>query len=128
MGRKRKLEASRDEIIAMREQGYNRDQIARHFGVSASTVSLLLNPEARERHRERFKLWRAGKIPKAKSKAKPFSLPENPSIEDYMLPRQRVKVEGILPPKDTRSITGRLLGDPIYQRSALYKIRQKEGA
>jgi hypothetical protein len=126
MGRPRRCNASLEELMALRERGYNNAVIGQMFGVSDRTISMMLNPESYERQRAYQAKVRAQKPkrePKIQTGRGPLEVYSNRPIEEYMLPRQRVKVEGRMPPADTRSLTGKLLGDPVYERSALAKIR-----
>jgi hypothetical protein len=49
----RKIEASRDEVLAMLEGGMSQRAIAEHFGCSRTTVHWLLYPERYERQLDR---------------------------------------------------------------------------
>lgn len=124
MGRK-KIDITREHIIAMLDQGMTKTQIAFKYGTSINLIGYRLNPEIYERQKAANKARYADRKPRKPSKAKRFVLPENPTIEDYMLDWQKVKVAGKLPPKDTRDNTGKLLGDPLPERSALAKMRQR---
>jgi len=132
MGRPRKTTLTREDVLDLRERGYNNKIIGQLHGISEKTVTFIANPQNYEIQKARNAAYRAKK---AKAPAKPrtratevHDKPEPPHlcrpIEEYMLDWQRVKVEGALPPPDRRDNTGKLLGDPLPERSALAKMRQ----
>lgn len=127
MGRKAKFTLTAEEVQALLASGLTGKQIALRHGVTPSAVYLRAKPEKYAAMLVANRGYSARKR-KPRNATKPFDLPENPTIEDYMLPRQRLKVEGLLPQPDTRTNTGKLLGDPLPGRSALDKLRSSEDA
>ncbi|KRB22692.1 hypothetical protein ASE05_16035 [Mesorhizobium sp. Root172] len=93
--------------------GMSYSSIARHFGTTATTVRCWLDPKYADHCRERVS--RNRKILKG-TNATPVHTYRCPPVEDIAARLAEI-------PPDTRTLTQRLCGDPLPQRSALYKMQ-----
>jgi hypothetical protein len=147
-----KIEAAKDRIMALRSEGVSWRDIAVICGVGYTNLRKKMDPDYVPRTvsiREQIRA-RADEVNAMRAEGMTWTAiverananrrerrrhtirehheqfknvkPMNFRIED---PRD---VRGEWAPPDTRDLTGRLLGDPIYQRSALYKIRSGNDA
>lgn len=116
-----------------------RKAVVRRFGMSKSYLSSLLTAVAKTgalEHVHHGGLWRL-KVPPSKcvvSKGRvgrPFTrfIPSENPDDCIKEKRELTRTQPIpQPPADTRDLTGRLMGDPLPERSALYKIRSQQSA
>lgn len=105
---------------ARRKEGWTYASIANELGVSASRIAYWLDPKRKAREDE-YNRMRKGQ----ERKRQPIKYKVNKVHFDNAT---RVEVLGELPPPDTRNFTQRFFGDPVYQRSALYKMRNSSNA
>lgn len=87
-------------------------EIARAIGCAESTVRRHLDPHVAERNRrgnaDRYRLEK-----------------EHQNNASHKLTRENVERLRALIPADRRDTTGRAFGDPVFERSALYKKMQE---
>jgi hypothetical protein len=104
-----------DENVArqMREDGQSYKVIGKRFGVDGHVAHARLDAEYAEHRRNRNK--------KAASETKQVRSHVRAAIDDREAYRQFANF-----PRDTRSLTGRLAGDPLPGRSALDMRKQQE--
>jgi hypothetical protein len=105
-----------DWAKARRKEGWTYGRIADELGVSRSRLAIWLDPDRKAREDE-YNRMRKGQ----ERKRQPIKYKVNKVHFDNAT---RVEVLGELPPPDDRTFTERFFGDPVYQRSALYKIKQ----
>jgi hypothetical protein len=121
-------DAQKAEIRRLRNSDakrYSYNVLARMFGCSVSAVHCFFNPEAAARYNENKK--HAGyryHDKRRKRRTIDRTEAEGRSVGERPDPEQVLRMLAALP-RDTRDLTSRLLGDPVYERSALY---QKTGA
>lgn len=113
MGRRR-IPIDLVKLQAMRDRGMSIREIAEEMKVSKNAILYALDPEKRACQAERDfekRIKREGR--------------QYVPVEFY-----KAKEKEVFPPlpPDTRDLTGRLLGDPLPERSALYKIRSQQSA
>ncbi|NVM41914.1 hypothetical protein HWX16_16420 [Ochrobactrum intermedium] len=114
-------EALAAKIKQMLAAGYFRKSIAAELGISVNVVFRLGNPE-----RYAAQLVRSSEKRKEKRASMPVGQVCQPS--DAALKR-KAEAEARMaerPRFDGRTKTGVLMGDPIFQRSALYQKQQQE--
>ncbi len=103
-----------EQMRELREKGkLSYTQIAEQIGVHKTAVYYWLNP-------------------KKQAKKKDYNVERNKDLRPLgptKVVKQPPVLPSALPPPDTRSLTGRLLGDPIPGRSALdRKLKEKDFA
>lgn len=102
-----------EEARRMRESGQSWRAIGRAFGVRECTVMAALDPIYAERRRQMMRDWRAKNG-------------RSLTCFDAYRP-ERVDPRKIPPiPRDTRDLTAFICGDPIFERSALYRKMQEQ--
>lgn len=101
-GHKRWTDAEKDRVIQMRRAGLTWTEIGREFCVDRRAVRRAVESNFAIEHKKRI----------AESKGKGGSQ----YIEPWVDPTPDVPNW-----RDTRDITGRVFGDPVFERSALYK-------
>ena len=108
MARKRLYgEKERTEIKRLRSLGLTWAQVQRATGINATTAKTLVDSEYAEQRRNRVNQLRGPN----RSNHRVDSI----TAEEF----QKIRQRQLAVPKDTRSITGVLLGDPLPGRSAL---------
>jgi len=110
-----RLQADKEAIQQMLDQGASFRQIGLKYGCSYTLVQYVMKPEMKKERRrktnDRKNRDTTGVKPRSSAK-----------------PQPKVIVEGEPEPPDTRDLTGRMFGDPIYERSYLYKMRSGNNA
>jgi len=104
---------SETEARAMLAKGISHSGVARVFGVTVTTVRRRLDPLYATHVRERTNLARAIK----RGNDVPITVRYQPP------PEQDIAARLAEIPRDTRSLTGRILGDPLPGRSAFDRVR-----
>jgi len=105
-----------DQIRQMLASGKSWQTIADALGTTYSTIRMKLDPEFARNRKDRVNQARR-------------QLNQRKAYEPK-LPQRRVMMKDIDPdqippqPRDTRNLTGRLFGDPVFERSALYQRTQ----
>ena len=104
-----------DEARKMRAAGAQWKQIAQRFGIDYHTVQARLDPEYAARRNAkknycRFRQRQGDEVldPAARSMVR--------SVDDSEVARRLAEI-----PEDTRTPAQRLMGEPIFERSALYR-------
>lgn len=102
----------------MKAAGATWKRLGEHFGCNPETVKRAVDPEYAARRREQVNACRRGKRGEGTQAVSNIKrTPEDRvSTEDFH--RRLAEI-----PEDRRDITGRLLGDPLFERSALYVMR-----
>jgi len=106
------------DIRRLRSQGLTWSQVGALIGTSHFTARMVVDEVFREREtvRKRARTWKVRAANEAASVQ--TSIPGRPIGDE---------IRGELPPaRDTRSLTQRLLGDPLPGRSALDRMRQSQ--
>ncbi len=115
-GLKTLSEAEIAEARQMRSEGMTWTALARRFGCASDTVKRALDPAFRQRRAEGIKAARENR---QRSVEMPRGRPANFVIsEGTAVARDAARLMELVP-KDTRSLTARLFGDPLPGRSAL---------
>ena len=104
----------RDAVLALSQAGMSMAAIARALGISEHSIRGVVSPDYVEKRRERDRERRQGE--KALTGFRSRSVKIDPIAV-------RKAINSI--PADTRNLTQRLLGDPLFERSALYKKQQE---
>jgi hypothetical protein len=114
------IRARADEVNAMRADGMTWTAIAEVLKVGVGNLRFAMDPEFVDRANANRRERRRHTIREHHEQFKNVK-PMNFRIED---PRD---VRGEWAPPDTRDLTGRIFGDPIFERSALGRMKQREG-
>ena len=121
--------AERNRLIGlaleMRALGMQVQEIADELGVDRRSVTYWVNPESREKTKERARVKTRTARNEARRREREHmgnfnvghvvTTKGGPSEADYQARLQE------MPQQDTRSVTGRTFGDPVFERSALGK-------
>jgi hypothetical protein len=110
-----RLQADKEVIQQMLDQGASFRQIGLKYGCSYTLVQYVMKPE--------MKKDRQRKTNDRKNRDTTGVKPRS-----YGKPEPKVIVAGELEPPDTRDLTGRMFGDPLPGRSYLDRMRAKQGA
>lgn len=110
------------KALEMRAAKYQVIEIAEALNIDRRTVCYWTNPQSREKSKARARASSREARNEAKRRERErngnnnvgHTVIKGPSEADYQARRGEV-------PQDTRSITERVFGDPIFQRSALGK-------
>lgn len=126
-----------DEARKMRDAGMSWEKIGKHFGMKGNTVKRKLDPEWDAHCRRLAAGWESAKwanrAEKQGERAKPIGRRARTGIpqirtSQYAEEGWRRHLENLArQPKDDRSLTALILGDPPSWRSALH-AKQSEGA
>lgn len=95
---------------AMRDEGMSFARIGKHFGITDMTVMCRLDEKYAEYRRKRINRLRGYSHPVR------FTL-----APERRPPKEDVAARLAEIPPDTRSLTAKIFGDPIPERSALYR-------
>lgn len=117
----------------MRDNRMAYKHIAEHFGLSPTTVRARIVPEfaamRRAKDRDRGRALRAANtdfVEAAKSRKAAGTKPNRSHVRSIEDDAEAMRQLANMPP-DRRSLTGRIAGDPPFERSALYaKLKQQE--
>jgi hypothetical protein len=101
----------KEKAQAMRDQGMAFARIGEYFGITDMTVMCRLDEKYAEYRRRRINKLRGRDGPPLRLTLAPERRP----------PKEDVAARLAEIPPDTRSLTQRLFGDPLPQRSALYR-------
>lgn len=102
-----------DQIRQMLASGKSWQAIADILGTTYSTIRMKLDPEFARARKDRVNAARRG--------ANPF---KSPKKSQHYVTKSTVDPDQISPPpRDTRSLTSRVFGDPLPGRSALDQKR-----
>lgn len=110
----------KDRIDSMRASGLSWDEIGKELRVGWRLLMWHYAPERAAYHAERHrKAAERQRRVMGVTEGRPSSYAKRGRDGAWV----NVDVLGELPPPDTRDLTARIFGDPIFERSALYKIR-----
>lgn len=109
------------EARAMRKNGMAWYRIGKVFGVAEDTVRAAIEPGFAEMRREQKNLRR-----RARKENCAFLTPVGVSRATREATKNDFLARLAEIPPDTRSLTARAFGDPIFQRSALYRKMQED--
>ena len=109
-----------EEARALQADGWSLGQIAKHFGVKSDTIRYRLDEHYRDDQREKQNRRRRAERALVKTMLRHIIDPYGPTKEEIRALQRLI-------PVDTRSLTGKLLGDPVFERSALFHKTQQQG-
>jgi hypothetical protein len=110
-----RLIEDKEKIERLITKGKSMREIGAMYGCSSTLVLYTIRPDIRKNRQKQANDRKNREL----SGLKPRT---------WSKPDPKVVVLGEPEPPDTRDLTGRMFGDPIFERSALGRMKQREGA